>query len=372
MQVPVMELWNGRDPTQAYEWLGGELANLRAAFHWAVQEDDLDTGATIAVFAALLSATSGSSAEPITWAEQLLPAATQARHRLLVALYQAAAGCAWCGRPDDAMAYEVAARALYGDPTFEQNIYGIAAHLASATYMYAPRLDRWVSACREVLAVANDPLLLGRSLLADALAITGHAEQALTVCDGLVPAAAATGNPWAHGVALIALGHAQAETDPATAVVTTRECVELLRHSGMPRMETAAYLDLAHLEMATGQCRPALDLLRDTTRWHFDAGDFSTLTASLALISALLTRCDLPEPAATIAGVATTPFTLAAYPEFAAAVEQLPHTLGEEDFDRLSQQGRAMPRPKMAVYALQAIEEARTRLDQLDPQPRGG
>jgi hypothetical protein len=40
------------------------------------------------VFAGLLYDISGSSAEPVTWAEQLLPAATQARHRLLLALHQ--------------------------------------------------------------------------------------------------------------------------------------------------------------------------------------------------------------------------------------------------------------------------------------------
>jgi hypothetical protein len=146
-----------------------------------------------------------------------------------------------------------------------------------------------------------------------------------------------------------------------------RECVELVRHSGMPRLESSAYLGLARLEIATGHYRPALDLLRDTTRWHFDAGDFSTLTASLALISALMIRCDLPEPAATIAGFATTPFSLAAFPPFATAVEELHQTLGDNDFDRLSQQGRAMPRPQMVAYALQAIEQARTRLDHLGP-----
>jgi hypothetical protein len=372
MEAAVMDLWDGPDQKQAYEWLEREFANLRAAFQWAVHRDDLDTAGTVAVFAALLCDISGLSAEPVTWAEQLLPAATETQHRLLLALYQAAACCAFCGRPTDGVGYADAARGLYGDPAFEQNIYGIGAHLASATYMYAPTLDRWVSACRQGLAVADDPLLLGRSLLADALATTGHADQALILCDGLVPAAAATGNLWAHGVALNALGQAQAETDPTSAVATMRECVELFRHSGMPRMETAAYLGLARLEIASGHYRPALDLLRDTTRWHLDAGDFSTLTASLALLSALLMRCDLPEPAATIAGFATTPFTLAAYPQFAAAVEQLPHTLGDKDFDRLSQQGRAMARPKMAAYAFQAIEEARTRLDQLDPQPRGG
>jgi hypothetical protein len=165
----------------------------------------------------------------------------------------------------------------------------------------------------------------------------------------------------------MALGYAQAETDPTSAVATMRECVELFRQSGMRHMEVLLYPSLARLEIATGHYRPALDLLREATMWQFDAGAFFSLTWPLALISALLMRCNLREPAATIAGFATTPFTLAAFPQFAAAVEQLPHTLGDKNFDRLSQQGRSMPRPQMVAYALQAIEEARTRLDEQDP-----
>jgi hypothetical protein len=367
MEAPVVALWNGPDQEQALEWVSRELANLRTAFQWAAHTDDLDTAATIAVFAALLCDISGSSAEPVTWAEQLIPAATQARHRLLLALYQASAGCAFYGRPDDGLAYAEAARALYGDLTFEQNMYGIGAQLASGTYWHAPTLDRWVSVCREVLAVVDDPLLTCRSLLVAALTFTGHTDEALELCEGLVPAVAATGNPWANGNALLALGYAQAETDPTSAIATFRECVELCRHSGMPRMDTSAYLGLAQLEIATGHYRPALDLLRDTIMWQSDAGDFASLTWPLALISALLMYCDLPEPATTIVGFATTPFTLAAFPQFAAAVEQLPRTIGDKDFDRLSQQGRSMPRPKMVAYALQAIEEVRTSLDQPEP-----
>jgi hypothetical protein len=366
MEAPVIELWNGPDQKQAYDWLDRELANLRAAFQWAAHQSDLDTAATIAVFTSLLSDISGSSAEPATWAEQLLPAAIQARHRLLLALYQAASGCAWYGRPAEGVAYAVTAVTLYGDPTFEQNVYGIGAQLASGTNIHASTLDRWVSVCREISALADDPLLVCRSQLAIALAFTGHADQALTLCHGLVPAAAATGNPWAHGDALLALGYAQAETDPTSALATMRECVELDRHSGMPRMETSAYLGLAPLEIATGHYRPALDLLRDTTRWQSDAGDFSRLTWPLALISALLMRCNLPEPAATIAGFATTPFSLAAFPPFAAAIEELHHTIGDKDFERLSQHGQSMARPQVVAYALQAIEEVRTGLDEQD------
>jgi hypothetical protein len=80
--------------------------------------------------------------------------------------------------------------------------------------------------------------------------------------------------------------------------------------------------------------------------WQFDAGDFLSLTWPLALISALLMRCDLPEPAATIAGFATTPFTLAAFPQFAAGVEQLPHTMGTRTSTVSANRGNPCHAPK--------------------------
>jgi hypothetical protein len=344
-----------------------ELANLRAAFQWAAQQGDLDTAATITVFVAALSLISGSTAEAVTWAEQLLPAATQARHRLLLALNQAAAWCALYGRPAEGVAYADQARVLYGDPTFEQNIYGTGALLASGAYAHGPSLDRWVPACREVLAVADDPLLACRSLLAMALALTGQADEALALCEGLVPGAVATGNPYAHAVALEALGVVQAESDPTSAVAAMRQCLEVCRQSGMRRLEILVYPGLARLEIAAGDYRPALDLLRNATRWHFDAGDSSSLTWCLTLSSAVLARCGLTEPAAIIAGFATTPFTMAVYPEFASAVQGLRQTLGDDDFQRLSERGQSTPRSEVVAYGLQAIEEARTRLERHGP-----
>jgi hypothetical protein len=371
MEAPVMEVWNGPDQKQAYEWLNRELANLRAAFQWAAQQGDLDTAATIAVFAAVLADMSGLSAEPITWAEQLLPAATEARHRLLLALYQTAGWCAFHGRSAQGMAYAEASRALYGDPAFEQNIYGIGAVKANTVYAHAPSpgttdytLDRWVSVCREVVEV-DDPLLTCRSHLAMALSITGPAQEALALCEGLVPAAVATGNPYAHAIALNALSLAQADNDLASAVAAGRECQAVCRQFGLRNMEMLVYPDLARLEIAAGDYSSTLDHLADNINFKFDAGDFSSLKWPLAVVAVLLVRCHVPESAAVIAGFATAPFTLGTNREFAAAVERLHQALGDRDFDVLGQRGRSMPGHEMVAYSLQAVEEVRTRLDQL-------
>jgi predicted ATPase len=368
MEAPVMRLWNGPDQQHAYEWLDRELANLRAAFQWAADHDDLDTGATVALLVAALSNLSGSSSEAVTWAEQLLPAAAQARHRLLLALYQAAAWCGFCGRPAEGVAYADAAGALYGDPAFEQNIYGIGANRASGVYVHAD-LDRWVAVCRDVLLRADDPLLTGRSLLAIALASTGQAHEALTLCEGLVPAAVATDNPYAHALALQALALAQAPSAPKSSIATFRECLDVSRQSGMRHLERGIYTGLARSEITVGDYRPALDHLADATVAYFDVGDFSSLTWPLALISAVLVSCELTEPAATLAGFATNPFTLATQPPFIAALEQLHQTLGDSDFHRLGQGGRSKPPHEIVAFALQAIEQARTILNQTDLRP---
>ena len=50
----MLALWNSPRQREAYEWLARELPNLRAAFRWSVDCDDLDTSATIAFYAGLL------------------------------------------------------------------------------------------------------------------------------------------------------------------------------------------------------------------------------------------------------------------------------------------------------------------------------
>ena len=50
----VMALWDGPRQREAYEWFTVELANLRGAFRWAADHDDLDTAVAVANFAGFL------------------------------------------------------------------------------------------------------------------------------------------------------------------------------------------------------------------------------------------------------------------------------------------------------------------------------
>ena len=63
-EADVLALWDSPRQREAYSWFTVELANLRAAFRWAADHDDLDTAAAIAVYAAFLGTLESSSTSP--------------------------------------------------------------------------------------------------------------------------------------------------------------------------------------------------------------------------------------------------------------------------------------------------------------------
>ena len=53
-EADILALWDSPRQREAYEWFTVELANLRTAFRWATDHDDLDAAAAIATYAGLL------------------------------------------------------------------------------------------------------------------------------------------------------------------------------------------------------------------------------------------------------------------------------------------------------------------------------
>ena len=53
-EADIMDLWDSPRQREAYDWFTVELANLRTAFRWAADQGDLDAGAAITAYAALL------------------------------------------------------------------------------------------------------------------------------------------------------------------------------------------------------------------------------------------------------------------------------------------------------------------------------
>ena len=86
-----------------------ELANLRAAFRWAADHDDIDTAATIATYGAFVG-TLVEQYEPLAWAEEIIEPARALQHRRLVALYVTVTQIYLIGRVDDAISTASALR----------------------------------------------------------------------------------------------------------------------------------------------------------------------------------------------------------------------------------------------------------------------
>ncbi len=85
LEADVVALWDSPRQREAYDWFTSELANLRTAFRWAADRDDLDTAATIAVYAFIGRLV--EQYEPIAWAEELIEPARAVDHPRLAALY---------------------------------------------------------------------------------------------------------------------------------------------------------------------------------------------------------------------------------------------------------------------------------------------
>jgi predicted ATPase len=96
-EVEIFAIWDSPRQRQAYDWFSAELANVRTAFRWAVDQGDLDVAATIAPYAGFLGYLV-ENYEPIAWAEELIEAARAITHSRLAFLYVIASLCWLVGR----------------------------------------------------------------------------------------------------------------------------------------------------------------------------------------------------------------------------------------------------------------------------------
>ena len=168
------------------------MANLRTAFRWAADHDDLDVAAAIATYAAFLGMWV-ENYEPIAWAEELIEPARAIDHPRLATLYVMASQCWW---PDGSRRLSATAddgQMVIGSgrdevPFGTEGLLGIA-------YTAAGQPERAVEWCRAQLARGRDTHTFTRACMVFALATAGSREEAMAAATGLIDAAEATRNP---------------------------------------------------------------------------------------------------------------------------------------------------------------------------------
>jgi predicted ATPase len=358
----IMAVWDSPSQREAYNWFTTELANLRTAFRWAVDQGDLDVAATIAPYAGFLGYLV-ENYEPIAWAEELIEAARAINHSRLAFLYVIASLCWLLGRVEDAVRYTEAGEAAVGR-THGDMPYGAEDFLGSA-YNFAGQPERWVEWCRARLARGSDTSAHAKVCLVVGLRLAGRVDEAMAIAgDDLIETAEATANPYVFSLAFLAYGLAFGHTDPDRGLDALRRGLVIAQDSGNRANETGLASSLCVVEAEHGDPLAALNYFELAIRNYHDAGNMAMIYSPLGVLAAFLDRLGRYEPAATIAAFSVVnPLAATAFPEITTAITHLREVLGEQTYDSLARKGAAMTMAAMATYVYDQIDQARAKLN---------
>jgi len=359
-EADILALWDSPRQREAYTWGTVELANLRTAFRWAADHDDLDTAATIATCAGFLGI-GVEKYEPIAWAEELIEPARAVDHPRLATLYMIASQGWLAGRVEAAVHYADDGQMVIGSGRHEMP-FGTEGLLGNA-YIGAGQPERTVEWCRAQLARGRDTHTFTRTSIVFALAIAGSGEEARGAATGLIDAAEATRNPYVLALALSAYGLAFRDADPHRAREARRRGLAIARDSGNRTIETNLAAGLSSFEAKYGDPATAFDYVTVAIRHYHESGNTFMIGIPLAVLAALFDRLGRHEPAATIAGFAFNPPTAGVVPEISTAVAHLRHVLGDHIYESLAREGQTMTTAAMARYAYDQMDQARTELN---------
>jgi tetratricopeptide (TPR) repeat protein len=230
-------------------------------------------------------------------------------------------------------------------------------------YVAIGQPERCVEWCRAQLARGRDTHTLHRAYLVAGLAAAGAGEEARAAANGLIDAAEATHNPWALAYALYAYGYAYRDADPSRALEALRRGLVIAQDSGNRFIESNLATGLSRLEPEHGDPLAALDHITLAIRNFYDSGYVGFIRTALATLAVFLDRLGRLEPAATIAGFASSALTASALPELSTVIAHLREVLGEATYESLARKGETMTTAAMVTYAYDQIDQARTTLE---------
>lgn len=262
------------------------------------------------------------------------------------------------GRPDLAIGYTRTAVALETDPRYQPLEFGWSIGLEAAAHSFAGRIDR----CLEIYAAMAEQTgaahIGGLCGLMEGLPLVGRAEEARAIASETLAAARAHANPIFIVRALNGYGRLLTQTDPVRALDVYRQALACAREHRLAFWEPLIGQQAAGLEAVHGNLDQGLTLF-DTTidSWH-QAGDFASLTATLAYLAVFFDRFERPEVAAFLFG--STNHTTAFMPtELPAVAEHLRAVLGATRFDECVATGAAMELADAVRYAHHHIDNIR-------------
>ena len=359
-EAGVIALWDSPKQREAYEWFAVELANLRAAFRWAADHEDLDAASAIAVYASLV----GSCAEqfePGAWAEEVIEPARDLQHSRLAQLYTMAARYFSVSQFEVGLRYAQAALQAVHTGLFAAVPFEFDSELG-VFHLINGQPERWIRQCRTMISKGSGPHILPRVHMAMTLFMTGAQDEALAASEDLRHADRDTQNPALICWALIGYGTIRWDTDPACALEAHRLGMKIARESGNRLLESYHTGNVGRLTAIHGDPREALDLIATSIRSYLDTGNYFLLPQPMAVLAQLFDRIGSYEPAAMLSGFAETSFATSYFQDTEITITHLREVLGDEAYTTLADRGRFMTSSAFAKYAFEQINKVRAEL----------
>jgi predicted ATPase/class 3 adenylate cyclase len=354
------EWFRGPQEALAYRFVDDEIANVRAAFRWAVDHDRADAAIRIAA-CVHQAARARLRTETFGWAAEVADLARRLEHRKLPLVLTMAADSAWgLGLLDDAKRYGHEAIALADDPRLEPIVWAYADLAQIAIF------EGDVEASLELLrtGAAHPADRRDRVNLAYLILVGGAVGQQLPD-DELAQAMTRineAGFPMAIALALNGRAASVARDDPATAIELQRQVVDVLESSGNRLLEQFSRAELVNLLANADDPDLALAGFVDTVNaWRIN-GD-TALAVGIGHLVVLLAQLGHYLGAAQLYGAATRTILLdALVPELEATMAIAREAIGDDAFRGARAAGGALSYQAAGELACDLITHARAEL----------
>ena len=359
-------IWRSPRERDAYEWLDLEINNLRVAFRWALENDDVDSAARIASDVGDMGRFRLRE-EAANWAEEIVDKARAVRHKRLAVLLTWCASSAWAfSRFDDAKRFGEEALSHKDDPYFDPFIWAFG-DLAFCS-IFAGDIPGAIELLRQGAEHPTDKVdRFMMSFHLYIMATAGYAEQAAAIADDVVKKVDAAGVPMSIAVAYGAKGAAIESKDPAAALAAYEHGVDVARKAGARFMETLIAPRIAALHARSGEPSVALRGFERMLDSFGDATDIASVSTWRASLAVLLAKLGHFEAAATLHGTYSKVIDASGVvPEIAVAIEKVREALGDKDFDSAGGRGGSMSLREASNYA---SEQVRMGLEKLGASP---
>jgi predicted ATPase len=354
------ELFRGPQEAQAYQFVDDEIANVRAAFRWAVDHGRADAAIRIAA-CVHQAARNRLRTETFGWAAEVADLARRIEHRKLPLLLTMAADSAWgLGLLDDAKRFGHEAIMLADDRRFEPFVWAYSDLAQIAIF------EGDVATSLELLrtGAAHPVDRRDRINLAFLVFVGGAVGQQLPD-DELATAMTEineAGCPSAIALALNGRAASVARSDSAAAIELQQQAIDAVESCGDRLLEQLSRAQLVNLLANADDPGLALAGFVETVNAWRISGD-TVLAVGIGHLVVLLARLGHYHGAAQLYGAATRSILLdALVPELETSMATAREAIGDDAFRDARAEGAALSYQAAGELACDLITHARAEL----------